>query len=72
MDNFIGHDKGPGIAANVILLKLLDLLVKNKVITRGDINVMLATADAQIAAWGSNTAGADARRVINKMRGLGA
>jgi hypothetical protein len=72
MEKLLGHERGPGIAANVIMLKLLDLLVQNDVITRDDMNLLLASADATIAQWGASNVGVqDARAVIAKMRGLG-
>jgi hypothetical protein len=71
--SLIGHQNGPGIAAGVILNVLMDELVSKNVLTHGDIARILASTDATLARWGeTNAAVVDARRVVNKMRGLGA
>jgi len=69
--NLATHDKGPGIAAAVVMLALIDELVKKGVLAQADVARILAVADGIIGQWGSIASAADARNVLNKMRGLG-
>jgi hypothetical protein len=69
--NLTGHDKGPGIASTVVLLVLIDELVKKGVLAQADVGRILAIADGIIGQWGPIASAADARRVLNQMRGLG-
>jgi hypothetical protein len=64
------HDKGPGIAAIVVLNVLIDELVKKKVIDHGEVARILSIADGAISGMGETTAMQDARRVLDKMRGV--
>jgi hypothetical protein len=68
--NLIGHSNGPGIAAVVVLNVLLDELVKKKVLDTGEVARILSIADARIESWGNSTAANDARKVLDKMRGV--
>lgn len=71
--DLLGHSNGPGIAAGMVLLNLIDALVKKGVLSQGEVANLLAVTDAQIAQWGeANIAVRDARKVLDKMRGLGA
>jgi hypothetical protein len=66
-----GHDKGPGIAATVVLNVLLDELVNKKVLTHGDVARLLSIADGTLERMGASTVSIiDARAVLNKMRGV--
>ena len=68
--NLSAHDKGPGIAASVVMLVLIDELVAKKVLNQHDVARILAIADGIIGSWGNLTSVNDARRVLNQMRGL--
>jgi len=68
--HFIGHDKGPGIAAAVVMMTLLEELVARQVLTSVDRARILAVADSTISNWGDNPDIRDAREVLDKMRGL--
>ena len=69
--SLVGHDKGPGIAATVVLNLLLDELVKKKLLSQGDVASLLSSADGTVERMGdTNHPVIDARRVLNKMRGL--
>jgi hypothetical protein len=68
--NLTGSDKGPGIAASVVMLVLIDELVKKDVLTHSDVARILAIADGIIQGWGQIASAQDARRVLDQMRGL--
>jgi hypothetical protein len=71
--NLIGHRNGPGIAAGVILNVLMDELVRRDVLKAADVARILAVTDSTLARWGeTNESVIDARKVVSKMRGLGA
>jgi hypothetical protein len=53
------------------MLALIDELVKKGVLAQADVARILAVADGIIGQWGSIASAADARNVLNKMRGLG-
>ena len=66
----VGHDRGPAIAATVVLNLLLDELVKKNLLSQHDVASLLAIADSTIEGMGdTNYAVKDARAVL-KMRGV--
>jgi hypothetical protein len=69
--DLIGHKNGPGIAASVILLNLIDALVQNDALPANTKARVLAISKAQIEQWGTtNIAVQDAVAVLDKLIGL--
>lgn len=69
--NLTTNDKGPGIAASVVMLVLMDELVKKNIISRADLSRIMAIADGIITGWGNVASAQDAKRVLDQMRGIG-
>jgi len=68
--NLIGHDKGPGIAACVLLSVMIEELVSKKILSTSDVDRILANTDSTLAVMAvNNVAIKDARTVVGKMRG---
>ena len=70
MQSLVGHDRGPGIAASVILKVLMDELVDKSILNAADVARILDIADSALTGMGANNiAVRDARDVVKKMRG---
>lgn len=70
MEPLKGVGAGPGIAAAVVTLTVLDRLVERSLLSKADIASILDAADAELKRWGDATITIrDARRVIKLMRG---
>jgi hypothetical protein len=68
--NLIGHDKGPGITACVLLGVMIEELVSKKILSTNDVDRILANTDSTLAGMAvNNVAIKDARTVVGKMRG---
>jgi hypothetical protein len=61
------HNKGPGIAAGVVLMALIDMLVEKKVLTREDATNVIKRASLELGNRPHNVAAQDAAAVLTKM-----
>lgn len=66
--DFIGHDKGPGIAAGALVMALIEMLVEKKVLAADDPELIVKRAFIELGNRPSqNMAVQDAQRVLDKM-----
>jgi hypothetical protein len=54
MQSLVGHDRGPGIAASVLLKVLMDELVDKSILNAADVAHILDIADSVLTGMGAS------------------